>query len=345
MAAHPVAAAYAMQAMSDVPSTLATVLAVYWMVGRREPQPILAGLAGSIAVLARPPLLLPMLVLGAIRLRSARSDSVRFAAAVLPGLLWLMWLQWHLFGNPLASGHGSFRELFTVDAALHNVTAHGKWFLVVHTPLVVPALWLGWRSDRAFGTLALATAAGVALPYIFFGGLFDDWEMLRFLLPGIALLVPVAAEGVVTLLRRLVSPAIQPWTVAALALVALLASGRWLESHGVLALPLLEAKYPRAADWIARRTPANAIVLASLHSGSVNYYSGRLTLRWDALPPDRLTESVAAAAQRGQPMYAVLEEYELPQFEQRFAAQIGSQVDVEPVDRVLTTYIATLRRR
>jgi hypothetical protein len=348
MAAHPVAAAYAMQAMSEVPATLATVLAVYWMAGRRKPQPVLAGLAGSIAMLARPPLLLAMLVLA---LMGADPSSKRLkvplvmGACLLPGLLGLMWLQYHLFGSPLVSGHGSAGRLFTTDAVFHNLTAHGRWFLVVHTPLVIPALWLGWRSDRAFGTLAAVTAAGVALPYVFYGGRFDDWEMLRFLLPGLALLVPVAAEGVATLLRRLPSPAMQQWSVAAFALAALLGSGRWLDAHGTLALPRLEAKYPRAAEWISSRTPANAIVLASLHSGSVNYYSGRLTLRWDALPADRLAETVAAASRRGQAMYAVLEQYEMPQFERRFAGQLGSRVDFEPIDRVLATYIAQLRPR
>jgi hypothetical protein len=345
MAAHPVAAAYAMQAMSDVPATLATVLAVYWMCGRSTPQPMLAGLAGSLAVLTRPPLLLALVVLGVLTLRRTPRAALTMGAFVMPGLLWLMWTQYRLFGNPLISGIGSASTLFTLAAVPHNVAAHGKWFLIVHTPLIVPALWLGWRSDRWFATVAASTAAAVALPYAFFGGLFDDWEMVRFLLPGLALLVPIAAEGVATLLRRIPSPAARQWSVVALSLVALLASGRWLDSHGVLTLPALEAKYPRAAEWIASRAPANAVVLASLHSGSVDYYSGRLTLRWDALPADSLAETVTAAGRRGMPVYAVLEGYEMAQFERRFAGQLGSRVDFEPVDRVLTTYIAELRIR
>ena len=56
-------------------------------------------------------------------------------------------------------------------------------------------------------------------------------------------------------------------------------------------------------------------------------------------------ETVAAAGQRGMPVYAVLEGYEMPQFERRFAGQLGSRVTFEPVDRVLTTYIAELRAR
>jgi len=345
MAAHPVAAAYAIQAMTDVPATLTTVLAVYWMCGRSTPQPVLAGLAGSLAVLTRPPLLLALGVLGVLTLRRTPRAALTMGACVMHGLLWLMWTQYVLFGNPMVSGIGSASTLFTVAAVPHNVVAHGKWFLTVHTPLIVPALWLGWRSDRWFATVAASTAAAVALPYAFFGGLFDDWEMVRFLLPGLALLVPIAAEGAATLLRRISSPVAKHWSVVVLSLVALLASGRWLDSHGVLTLPALEAKYPRAAEWIANRAPANAVVLASLHSGSVDYYSRRLTLRWDALPADSLAETVTAAGRHGMQVYAVLEGYEMPQFERRFAGQLGSRVDFEPVDRILTTYIAELRPR
>ena len=51
MAAHPVAAAYSMQAMSDIPATLATVVAVYALAARREPLPVVAGLAASLAIM------------------------------------------------------------------------------------------------------------------------------------------------------------------------------------------------------------------------------------------------------------------------------------------------------
>lgn len=343
MAAHPVAAAYAMQAMSDVPATLATVVAVYATMGRDKPRPLAAGLAGSLAMLIRPPLLLPMVVLCAAGLRRTPRAALVMAVGVLPGLLGLMLLQYQMFGSPLVSGHGSAGRLFTTDAAIHNLTAHGKWFLIVHTPLIVPALWLGWRADRRFGTLMMALAGAVALPYVFYVVPFDDWEMLRFLLPGLALLIPVAAEGVASLLRRLPSPALRQLAVVAVAALALITSGQWLDSHGILALPRFEAKYPRVATWFAQRTPANAVVLASLHSGSVQYYSGRLTLRWDAIPPGRLARTVAAAGARGLPVYAALESYEMPQFERRFAGEIGTEVTFDPLDRIFTTYMAELR--
>jgi len=344
--AHPVVAAYSMQAMSDVPATLATVVAVYTLIGRRTPLPIVAGLAASLAILIRPPLALPMIVLGVVTLRRAPRVAWTMAAWTMPGLLVLMAMQYVLFGNPLVSGHGSAGHLFTVATLAHNLAAHSKWFLIVHTPLVVPALWLGRRTDRPFANLMFAIAFAEAFPYFFYGVPFDDWEMLRFLLPGIALLVPVAAEGIGSLLRRLPQPALPQVAVVVVSIAALAASNWWLGSHGTLNLSLTEMKYPRVGEWFTLRTPPETVVLASLHSGSVNYYSGRLTLRWEAIPQDRLVPTLEALEARGTPAYVVLDsDYEREQFERRFAAVVGTRVRIEPVERIFTTIIATIEAR
>jgi len=107
MAAHPVAAAYSMQAMSDVPATLAVTIAVYALAARREPMPVAAGLAAGFAILIRPPLALPMAMLGAVMLRRTPRLALTMAAWTLPGLVGLLFLQYVLFGNPLVSGHGN----------------------------------------------------------------------------------------------------------------------------------------------------------------------------------------------------------------------------------------------
>ena len=346
IAAHPVVAAYSMQTMSDVPATLATAVAVYALAARREPVPSAAGLAASFAILIRPPLALPMVVLGVAALRRTPRIAWAMAAWTLPGLFALMLLQYELFGNPLVSGHGSAGHLFTVSTLAHNLTAHAKWFLIVQTPLAVPALWWGWRSDKPFATLLFAIALAEAFPYFFYGVPFDDWEMLRFLLPGIALLVPVAAEGIGSLLRRLPQPATPQLGVVAISLMALFASSRWLGSHGYLTMSITETKYPRVAEWFSTNTTPETVVFASLHSGSINYYSGRLTLRWEAIPPDRLVPTLQKLAARGTPAYVVFDsDYESDQFQRRFGETVGTQVRVEPVDRIFTTIIATIQRQ
>jgi hypothetical protein len=346
IAAHPVVAAYSMQAMSDVPATLATALAVYALLARSQPMPVLAGLAASLAILIRPPLAIPVMVLGFFSWRRTPRVAWTMAAWTVPGLLGLMVLQFVMFRNPLVSGHGSAGHLFTTATLTHNLAAHAKWFVIVHTPLTLLALWLGWRTDRYLATVLFAIALAEALPYFFYGVPFDDWEMLRFLLPGIALLVPVAAEGVAGLLRRLPGSALPQVGVVVVAIAALTASKQWLDAHGYLTMSITEMKYPRTGEWFTTRTSPETVVFASLHSGSVNYYSGRLTVRWDAIPADRLAPTLDALAARGTPAYVVLDgDDEQAQFQRRFGTVLGTRVRVEPVDRIFTTLIATIESR
>ena len=134
--------------------------------------------------------------------------------------------------------------------------------------------------------------------------------------------------------------------VVAIAIAALAASRHWLESHGTLLLSVTEMKYPRVGEWFNARSKPDAVVFASLHSGSVHYYSGRQTVRWDAIPPDRLVPTLASLAARGVPAYVVLDgREESDKFERRFGDVLGTRVRVEPVDRLFTTIIATIESR
>jgi hypothetical protein len=91
------------------------------------------------------------------------------------------------------------------------------------------------------------------------------------------------------------------------------------------------------------RTPANAVVLAALHSGSVDYYSDRLTLRWDVMPPDDLRPLLGAIRARGQRVYLVLDEnYEVDTFRRRFLDGRDGSVRLEPLDRIFTVQLFEL---
>ena len=348
LVAQPIAVAYSLQAMTDVPAALWTALAAWSMVGTATPRPVLAGLAGSLAILTRPPLGVAMVVLGgAVALRSRRS-ALRFGVALTPGVVVLMLLQYQLYGSPFVSGHGSAAQLFTPATLLHNAWAHTKWLLTTETPLLVPLVWLGVRADRPFGRVMLALFAAVALPYLFYSVPFDDWEMTRFLLPGLVLLMPVAARGAAWLVAAVSSrrwradPAARTLqlAIAATALVAL--STWWLDRQGVFYLPQKDSKFPRVGKWFVDRTAPNAVVLSSFHSGSVNYYSDRLTLRFDAIPADRLLPVVLAARGRGARVYLVRDEdAELRLFAARFGDDPAG-LTVEPVDGIATVQIAEL---
>jgi hypothetical protein len=120
-------------------------------------------------------------------------------------------------------------------------------------------------------------------------------------------------------------------------------SARWLEGHGVFRLAERDSRFPRVGEWLVQHTDSGAVVLASLHSGSANYYSGRLTLRWDAIPPDRLGSVVAAIARRGERAYLVVDErYEIDEFNRRLAADRAGAVRVEPLDSIFTVQISEL---
>ncbi len=52
-----------------------------------------------------------------------------------------------------------------------------------------------------------------------------------------------------------------------------------------------ERRFAVVGEFVRDELPPNAILLSMQHSGSVRYYSGRLTLRWDLLPPEWLERS------------------------------------------------------
>jgi hypothetical protein len=68
-------------------------------------------------------------------------------------------------------------------------------------------------------------------------------------------------------------------------------------------------------------TPRATVVLAMQHSGSVRYYSGRLTLRYDLLDPEWLDRALGRLEELGFSTYALLEDWEEDLFRKRFSAQ------------------------
>ena len=80
-------------------------------------------------------------------------------------------------------------------------------------------------------------------------------------------------------------------------------------------------RYLDAAVYVDATLPSEAVVLAMQHSGSIRYYTGRLTMRWDVLDAGSLDAAVAALHARGVPVYAAIESWEEEDFRRRFAGQ------------------------
>jgi hypothetical protein len=71
-----------------------------------------------------------------------------------------------------------------------------------------------------------------------------------------------------------------------------------------------ERRFAEIGRYIASALPRDAIVFAVMHSGSVNYYSGRVTVRFDALQPDQFTALVSEFQRRGRPQFILLDIFE-----------------------------------
>jgi hypothetical protein len=63
------------------------------------------------------------------------------------------------------------------------------------------------------------------------------------------------------------------------------------------------------------------MILASMHAGPTRYYSGRATMRYDVLDPVWLDRTIAWLRDRGRHPYVLVDDWELPEFTKRFAAQ------------------------
>jgi hypothetical protein len=86
-----------------------------------------------------------------------------------------------------------------------------------------------------------------------------------------------------------------------------------------------------AARLVRDRTAANSVVLSLVNSGSLQYYAGRATLRWDLLDPAWLDRAVAWLADRHVRAYAMLDDAEVSGFRERFAGQTVTKLIDVPV--------------
>lgn len=343
VAAHPVLFTYAIQPMSDVPATFWALLAVF-LIHRPRPRPLLGGAAIGMATLTRPPLALVALALaGASAVRgspNALAVASRVLAGFAPFAALLVALQMALYGSPTASGYGPAEHLFAWHAVPGNLSAYGRWLLAVNTPLLPLLLAAAGIvvAGRVF-VLGLVVFVATALPYVAYTFPADDWQMLRFVLPGLIFLLMLAACAAVRLLERVGPRAAAPLVVALLCAAAAWASVRFLGEQGVFQYRLHESRYPAVGTWIARHTEPEAVVLTALHSGSVRHYAARRTVRWDQVPGDRLVPVLEVLERRGHPVFLVLDgQPEREEFARRFGEPDGLRIEF--VHRVRTAYLA-----
>lgn len=75
---------------------------------------------------------------------------------------------------------------------------------------------------------------------------------------------------------------------------------------------------------MATHTPAAAVVIAGLHSGSLRYYASRETLRWDEMPSNGLVATVEALSRADYDIFVALD---VPSEGDRFRERFRSDLD------------------
>jgi len=208
-----------------------------------------------------------------------------------------------------------------------NARNYAGWFTEAHTPLAflgllalalpVRALWPDVSDRSAVAVFALLTASVVAEFLVYL--VLDNSSYLRFFLVCYPFIMLGLASLALVLRRihRVIGLAVAPVLVMIVVGKGLSLVPVW---H-ILDQGTIEAAYPEVAEHVRKATPQNSVVLAMNHSGSVRYYAGRVTLRWDNLQADWLDRAVAWMAERGVHTYALLDEFELPEVVKHFKGQ------------------------
>jgi 4-amino-4-deoxy-L-arabinose transferase-like glycosyltransferase len=358
VATSPVTLFMLMAPMSDIPAAAAWAIAVALALpsslacedselrrgspkrqrrGGGEDSPLAAlasGIAVAIAILIRPNLV-PLAAVVALwivfreGLASRAQRARRLLCFVIPasmGAIAIALINARLYGSPLASGYGNLSDAYSWSYLVPNLKQYGEWLVMAETPLAVAGLaclFVPWRvlwptreSRRARWLLA-SVAAGVWVSYLIYVP-WDAWWYLRFLLPA----SPAMAIGTASLVAALYRVRSTAFRVAAVCLVMAFGSVsvRRAARLDVFKEQSGEAKYVEAARAVESITSPDDVIISGQFSGSVRYYAGRLTLRWDWLDPQWLDRAVEWLDARGHHVYILLEAPEVDPFRARFGA-------------------------
>lgn len=323
----PIVVFQSMWPMSDIPSAALWTGAAVSALGGTRRSVIAAGLWTAAGLLIRPNLpILPVILLAHIALSShGRERWIRvamFGAAVAPAAIFIAALNTVWYGAPWHSGYGGAAEIFSAGNILPNLARYPVWLWQSQTPLVLLALvpLLPPFRNAAFQPavrLCVALFAGTLLSYLVYFR-FEEWWYLRFLLPAIPAVLVLMSTGMVAIGRLFP----RPWrrlAVIAVAIGLIAYTTRFNIGFGMFG-PMTggERRYADVGDYLRRALPADAVVLTVQHSGSVRYYAGRMTIRWDLIDRDWTARAAAEFERLGLHPYMVVEDWEVPQMRDWF---------------------------
>jgi len=334
VATSPVMLFMATSLMTDVPIATAWAWAFYLLIGTTLRSAAGAGLLSALAVLIRPNLaplagVLAMHYVLAMRhqevRRRALGQLLAFSAALLPGVVGVGIINAHLYGSPLSSGYGHWSELFAWSRVPTNLRLYLQWFAQAHTPfalcglvaILVPLRRL-WPdvSDRSVFIVMATFVLGVWGIYCVWL-VFDAWWFARFLLSSWPFIMLGIGSVAVAAYRQRARP-VRPFVVASVIALALFQLD-FAVDRGAFGARDGQRRFVAAARLVHRMTDRNSVIVSLDHNGSIRYYGGRMTMRYEAIPKESLDAIVEWLKAHGARTYLAVEEWELAEVKHRFA--------------------------
>ena len=336
LATSPVFLHMLMAPMSDVVGAGLWAAAAYFLLGRSTWSAAMAGLLSALAILVRPNLFVLAAVMGGwLAIAAWRNHGPARRRALLqlgmyalgsgPGVAAVALINQWRYGSAGTSGYGRFSDLFAWSHVWPNLFTYTWWFVdsqstvalagIVALAVPLKALWPA-SVDRSLVPLGAALVATILAMYFSFMVL-DLWWDLRLLLPvwpfimlGLASVVVVALQS----RQRLV-------VVVGVSAVLLLSVRGWAfaASHGSFTLWKSDRRFPAAAELADTMTDRNSVVFSMIHSGSIRYYGGRVSIRYDLIAPEEFDRVIAWFDDHRAHPYALLDDWELGEVKRRFA--------------------------
>jgi hypothetical protein len=330
VATSPAVVSMLLQPMSDIPVAAAWGVAILGCVKGSRKGAALAGVGAALAILIRPNLVHLGLFMGLwligreLRRRPFRFDPSRMLLFGVPAAMAcfaVAKLNIDLYGSVTSSGYGPLENLFSQYRIPANLHRYSSWLISSQTPLAAVGLLALFLPARLVTTqppnvpgrgLLTAITAGVIGGYLCWI-IFDAWWYLRFLLP----CWPAMCLSSASLLSW---PSGRTFRKPALAILAFVGCyGLWYAHRaGVTPFDEGDRRYAIVARLVRNATPPNSMIFSIQHSGSLRYYGGRMTLRYDFLNQRWLDRAVAFFSAQGVHPYFLLDEWEVPGFQARF---------------------------
>jgi len=294
---------------------------------------LVTGLCAAAAILTRPNLVALAIVPAAWLSWDAATNPARrkafmrlalYALGPVVASLVVAGLNRYWYGSATESGYGLLAgRLFRWDYLWPNIVNYPRWMIESQTPAIALALLAPWFIRSALVTVCAGFVATICLCYAVYLPM-DVWWALRFLLPAFPIVLIFLAVTIVHG-ARLLPLKLQVLLPVVIAVVIAAQMREFGREQNVLD-STDERRFAQIGRYVAETLPAEAVVFAVMHSGSANFYSGRATVRFEALPPGQFAPIARELLRRGRPVFILMDLGEEEEFARRFgpASRFGT---------------------